>query len=89
MEDHVKNLGEGAIDESLYREKIILLLNSNARISLDDLSSISQEKEILKFIDKSKEEGTLPPPPKYFIKYFNIDQFHNIKELIYIMFNQI
>lgn len=76
LENQLKSLGEGGIDESMYREKMKLMIESSVRLSMDDLSTISQEIVILEHIEKMTEEGTLPPPPKPVPQHQGIDLYH-------------
>ena len=48
------------MDEDLEREKWILALQSCARKCLNDLDSIPQELEILRYMEKMKEAGKDP-----------------------------
>ena len=48
------------MDEELEREKWVLALQSCARKSLNDLSSIPQEMEILKYMQSMKDTGKDP-----------------------------
>ncbi|KAK8820115.1 hypothetical protein WA577_006183 [Blastocystis sp. JDR] len=50
----------GIVDEDLEREKWILALQSCARKCLNDLDSIPQELEILRYMEKMKEAGKDP-----------------------------
>ena len=48
------------MDEDLEREKWIIALQSCARKCLNDLDSISQEMEILRYMEQMKEVGKDP-----------------------------
>ena len=48
------------MDEELKREKWVLALQSCARKSLNDLNSIPQEMEILKYMQSMKDTGKDP-----------------------------